>query len=218
MHTYLLYLHILGGTISLILGLVPIISKKGGMLHKTTGRIFGIAMLTATFSGVVLAVIKPEQTLFLVGLFSSYLVIAGILPLRLMGPQQLNTIKKALILPTLGIMLAVAMLLFAVYHLIQGNAEGIVVGVFGLGLLTSALADYKWISRFTETTRSQLISIHVGRIVGAYIASCTAFLVVNQPIPVPLVNWFIANLVFVPVIVYWQRKLANSKQVVPVAQ
>jgi uncharacterized membrane protein len=217
MHTYLLYLHILGGTISLILGIVPIISKKGGNLHKFTGRIFGIAMLVATLSGVVLSVIRPQQMLFLVGLFSSYLVIAGVLPLRLMGPQQLNTIKKALILPTLGLMLAVAMLLYAGYHLIQGNAEGIVIGVFGLGLLTSAMADYKWISRLTETTRTQLISIHVGRIVGAYIASCTAFLVVNQPIPVPIANWFIANLVFVPVIVYWQRKLAKPKQAVTVS-
>ena len=217
MHTYLLYLHILGGTISLILGIVPIISKKGGNLHKFTGRIFGIAMLVATLSGVVLSVIRPQQMLFLVGLFSSYLVIAGVLPLRLMGPQQLNTIKKALILPTLGLMLAVAMLLYAGYHLIPGNAEGIVIGVFGLGLLTSAMADYKWISRLTETTRTQLISIHVGRIVGAYIASCTAFLVVNQPIPVPIANWFIANLVFVPVIVYWQRKLAKPKQAVTVS-
>lgn len=208
MFNFLLVLHIIGGTISLVLGLVPIIAKKGGSLHKTTGRIFGLAMLLATFSGVALAVIHPNKLLFLVGLFSSYLVIAGLLSIKMLKENQLSSIKKAMVLPTVGIVLASSMIVFAIYNLIFQNLEGVILLVFGAGLLFTAIADYRWINRLTQVTRSQLLSIHVGRIVGAYIASCTAFLVVNEPLPMPLLNWFIANVAFVPIIVYWQRKLS----------
>ena len=210
MFNFLLTLHIIGGSISLIIGLVPIIAKKGGSLHKTTGRIFGLAMLLATFSGVALAVIHPNKLLFLVGLFSSYLVFAGLLPIRMLQGNQLSSIKKAMILPAVGMLLASAMILFAIYNLALKNLEGVILMVFGSGLLFTSIADYKWITRLTQVSRSQLLSIHVGRIVGAYIASCTAFLVVNEPLPMPLLNWFIANLVFVPVIVFWQRKLNTA--------
>lgn len=213
MFNFLLVLHIIGGTISLVLGLVPIIAKKGGSLHKTTGRIFGLAMLLATFSGVALAVIHPNKLLFLVGLFSSYLVIAGLLPIKMLKENQLSSIKKAMVLPTVGIVLASSMIVFAFYNLIFQNLEGVILLVFGAGLLFTAIADYRWITRLTQVTRSQLLSIHVGRIVGAYIASCTAFLVVNEPLPMPLLNWFIANVAFVPVIVYWQRKLSIAGKV-----
>lgn len=216
MFNFLLTLHIIGGSISLIIGLVPIIAKKGGSLHKITGRIFGMAMLLATFSGVALAVIHPNKLLFLVGLFSSYLVFAGLLPIRMLQGNQLSSIKKAIILPAVGILLASAMILFAIYNLALKNLEGVILLVFGSGLLFTSVADYKWINRLTQVSRSQLLSIHVGRIVGAYIASCTAFLVVNEPLPIPLLNWFIANLVFVPVIVFWQRKLNSASKGVTV--
>jgi uncharacterized membrane protein len=208
MFNFLLILHIIGGSISLVIGLVPIIAKKGGAIHKTTGRIFGIAMLLATFSGVTMAVIHPNKLLFLVGLFSSYLVIAGLLPIKMLNKNQLSSIKNAMVLPTVGIILASGMIAFAIYNLIYQNLEGVILMVFGAGLLFAAIADYRWIARLTLVTRNQLLSIHVGRIVGAYIASCTAFLVVNEPLPIPLLNWFIANVVFVPVIVFWQRKLS----------
>jgi hypothetical protein len=113
-----------------------------------------------------------------------------------------------MVLPTVGIILASGMIAFAIYNLIYQNLEGVILMVFGAGLLFAAIADYRWIARLTLVTRNQLLSIHVGRIVGAYIASCTAFLVVNEPLPIPLLNWFIANVVFVPVIVFWQRKLS----------
>jgi len=208
MFNFLLILHIIGGSISLVIGLVPIIAKKGGALHKTTGRIFGLAMLLATISGVTMAVIHPNKLLFLVGLFSSYLVIAGLLPIKMLNKNQLSSIKNAMVLPTVGIILASGMIAFAIYNLIYQNLEGVILMVFGAGLLFAAIADYRWIARLTLVTRNQLLSIHVGRIVGAYIASCTAFLVVNEPLPIPLLNWFIANVVFVPVIVFWQRKLS----------
>jgi hypothetical protein len=48
-------LHLLGGAAGLLLVPVPILTKKGGALHKRAGKLFVIAMTIASWSGLAMA-------------------------------------------------------------------------------------------------------------------------------------------------------------------
>jgi len=57
----LLVLHILGGTIGLLGGTFAISVRKGGRLHRASGNVFTIAMLTLASSGLCLAILKSQH-------------------------------------------------------------------------------------------------------------------------------------------------------------
>lgn len=50
-------LHLVGGAIGLLLVPVPLLTKKGGRLHKRVGKIFVVAMTTAGISGLVMSLL-----------------------------------------------------------------------------------------------------------------------------------------------------------------
>ena len=72
-----LILHIITGAIGLLLGSFILIRKKGDKVHKKLGRIFAIAMIINGLSAFVLSYIHPNIFLFIVGVFSIYLVSSG---------------------------------------------------------------------------------------------------------------------------------------------
>ena len=57
----LLILHILAGTIGLLSGTVAMAVRKGGNLHRASGNVFTLAMLTLATSAFGLAILKSQQ-------------------------------------------------------------------------------------------------------------------------------------------------------------
>ena len=57
----LLILHILAGSIGLLTGTVAMAVRKGGNLHRASGNVFTIAMLTLATSAFCLAILKSQQ-------------------------------------------------------------------------------------------------------------------------------------------------------------
>jgi Predicted membrane protein (DUF2306) len=57
----LLILHILAGSIALLTGTLAIAVRKGGSLHRASGNIFTVAMLTLATSAFCLAILKSQQ-------------------------------------------------------------------------------------------------------------------------------------------------------------
>ena len=57
----LLILHILAGTIGLLSGTVAMSVRKGGNLHRASGNVFTVAMLTLATSAFCLAILKSQQ-------------------------------------------------------------------------------------------------------------------------------------------------------------
>lgn len=72
-----LIVHIAGGSIGLLTGLLNIIQKKGDKKHKQIGRVFYFSMLVAGLSSLVLSYLKQNYFLFMVGLFTLYMVVSG---------------------------------------------------------------------------------------------------------------------------------------------
>jgi uncharacterized membrane protein len=73
----LLFTHIAGGAISLILGLIVLIIKKGNKRHKLIGNIYFYSMLFSAVSALPMSYLHPNLFLFIIGVFTSYMLLTG---------------------------------------------------------------------------------------------------------------------------------------------
>jgi uncharacterized membrane protein len=79
----LLPLHILAGLLALAAGAVTMVAAKGGKLHRKSGMLFVIAMLTLTSSAVVMAALfSPNRVNVMAGVLTFYLVSTALLTVR----------------------------------------------------------------------------------------------------------------------------------------
>lgn len=99
----------------------------------------------------------------------------------------------------------------AIKVLTAGNSFGMVFMAFGLaGGLFSITDFYNFRGRFRTVNYWQLV--HLQRMTGAFIASATAFLVVNTntlsgEIP-SFIAWLLPSAILVPMIFIWNKKFA----------
>jgi uncharacterized membrane protein len=205
-----LTLHILGGLAGLITGTINLIRKKGDRNHKRTGKIFTYGMLVAGFSSLVLAILHPSYFLFIVGVFTVYMVSTGnrYLYLKMLGINQQPAVLDWII--TAAMLLAgLVFIVFGAWNLIEGNNFGIVLIVFGgLGLrfVKTDVDNYKGRIK----AKNYWLLVHLQRMTGAYIAAITAFLVVNAkyvPAQIPsVIFWLLPTAILTPLIIAWSKK------------
>lgn len=66
--------HITMGTLALLSGAAALVFKKGGGLHRHSGKVFVITMIAMSLTGIYLAFLKPALLSVIVGLLTFYLV------------------------------------------------------------------------------------------------------------------------------------------------
>jgi uncharacterized membrane protein len=208
-----LFFHIACGTLGLLFGTAIMFLKKGNKPHKLMGKIFSISMLGVGFSSFALALIHRNDFLFMVGVFTVFLTGTG---WRYLYLKKIVEGQKPLIIDWV---LLVSMLFFGVCFIILGIKTllgkeyfGIILIIFGWRGITMALNDYKTYKGKIELKNYWLI-FHLQRMSGAYIASLTAFLVVNSPERVSFLPWLLPALIIVPFIVKWSKKLGIPKKI-----
>lgn len=201
-----LVLHILSGTLALVSGTINIIKKKGGKFHKLVGKIFLYSMLVVSVSAFVLSVIHPNYFLFIVGVFTLYLVSSGA---RYLYLKQLNNSQQPKILDwTLTyfmLIFGVIFIIFGIYHLYTKQIFGFVFIIFALIGLKMVWGDFKNF-RGKSTIANVWITVHIQRMIGAYIAALTAFLVVNNQILPSYIAFLLPTVILLPVIIKYTRK------------
>lgn len=192
----LLVLHVVAGGGSLLSGLFALIFKKGGKSHQRSGRIFVLSMLGVCITALLISFMKENRFLFSIGIFTFYQVIAGYRSIK----------NKSLVPNRYEWLLLVVAGLNALQMVFSGN---IVLIVFGsLSLLQSRL-EYRIFKKagIGQLAKNDWLKRHIGMMMGSYIATLTAFLVVNikhfEPAWLP---WIFPTLVGVPFIVYFTRK------------
>jgi hypothetical protein len=74
MRSPLLFLHIVAGTLGMLSGFVAVFLLKGSRRHGRAGKVFVIAMLCLSASGVILAIMKSQPGNVLGGTLTFYLV------------------------------------------------------------------------------------------------------------------------------------------------
>jgi uncharacterized membrane protein len=175
----MLVMHIAGGTVALISGLVAMLTLKGSKIHRLAGKIYFWAM-TAVFVGALFTAIGHHKDfLLMVAFFSYYMTVRGY---RILYLKNLHQGQKAVILDwvitTISGLFLLALILWGSWGLLNGVNMGIVAIAFGTLGMTFFISDIK--SFFSPPKEKMHWWYgHISSMGGSYISAVTAFIVVN---------------------------------------
>lgn len=197
-----LIIHILFGSVALFVAPAAMLTAKGGLWHRRWGKMFFWSITAVAVTAVVMSLIRSGLFFLLVALFSFYLALTGYRVLYRKTPQQRPgkadwTAASTMLLGSL------ALVAYGVYRMLT-SSFGIVALVFGgLGLLV-AIRDIYEFRHHPEDKQAWWYS-HMTRMLAAYIATVTAFSVVNFKFLPPLPRWLWATVAGTVGIVIWTR-------------
>lgn len=186
----ILIFHIVGGILSLLSGLLAIVTLKGGRLHRAGGKIFFAAMTLVFVTAVIMAIVKGLTFLLMVAFFSYHMLLRGYRALYLKRQHQgLKLALPDVLINGMGIIFNTGLLIWGISHLFSnGNYVHIVAVFFGFLGISMAGSDVKRLL-IPPTDKKQWLYSHIGSMGGAYIAAVTAFMVVNVHFLPGLVVW-----------------------------
>ena len=200
MQDFSLILHIIAGFSALLIGTFVMFMKKGDNRHVLMGRVYFWSMMLVVATSLFLSIVKSNGFLLGVGIFVFYQAFAG----------MRSGSKK--IMPSKWYDIAVLITAFAnaIFMVSTGNIVLIVFACITFSLVFNDLKAYYSLYKKKELKKLAWLARHIGMMVGSYIGTFTAFLVVN--IQLPANNWIIwigPTLLFVPLLVFWTRKYAK---------
>ena len=194
LYKIILILHIISGFLSLLMGLITMITKKGSKFHVSSGTIYHYSMLGVFLTSSAMFFIKGTAILFLflIGIFSYYQVITGIRYLRIKNsPKNLKWYDY--FCSILGFITSIGMFVLGLLYLSKGIfLAGRISIIFGLVLLIFTIVDLFYIFGLRKNIirlKKPLIR-HISRMGGAYIATFTAFTVTNLSFLPGHIGWF----------------------------
>jgi len=202
--TTLRWIHIAAGTLALVLAPLAMLTVKGGRAHRRWGKIYFWSMAVVAATAVIVALWRPKIFLALLAVFSFYMAFSGYRtlwrkrPTHGEGPTTLDWTAAGL---TFAVSAAMAVL-----GLIRpGEAWqrlGIVPVVFGiLGMILAGLDIAKFVR--PPADRHAWWFAHMGGMLGSYIATVSAFSVVNFTLLPTAVRWLWPTVIGTPLIVVW---------------
>ncbi len=207
----LIIIHAVFGGIALLAGIIPMVGKKGDKPHKLFGKIFVVCMLISALIALIIAVLPGHENPFLfgVGLFSSYLAYTGN---RALKYKQANiSLTQDKVVSALMALAGVGMIIIPFMSMRDGlNVVSIVFGATAVAFAIRDLIIYS----VPKAVQKKWLTLHVGKIVGSYIAATTAFIVTNSLLP-GLLGWFLPGVLGSFFIAYWMRKIRKGKRIMP---
>ena len=202
----ILFVHVLSGFLSLLSGLIAVLSVKGSGKHRLAGKVFFLSMFGVCSSAVIIALAKDNRFLLLIGIFAFYQTFAG---WRAVKNKSLVPGGADRIVLTAGTINSFFMVL---------SLQPVLV-VFGL---ISSMAVVRHWSVLRQVSSGRLknpaawLQMHIGMMMGSFIATVTAFLVVNYKVFsfLHLPGWFfwlLPSAVLSPLIMYWTKKYTSTR-------
>ena len=200
-----LIVHIAAGFTALTVGLAPMFAQKGGRTHTIAGGIFFWAMMAVSASAVLTFFIKPYSTsrlfLLFIGVFSFYLAYTGVATIRY--KKKTAPVRPAdWTVSGIGMATGASMIGLSAWFFTTTEPNffyGILYAVFGTFQARIAWADWQRYRQHgqPEGQKTAWFFTHMSRMLGAYIATVTAFCVVNgHYVPLPgLVLWLAPGLI-----------------------
>lgn len=227
--TALLISHVTLGTIALLIGVIPMFSKKGSPLHSRTGQIYVWSMTYVASSAALLFVLQPFTIfrLFLAGIavFSFYLSTTGWRAVK-QKKTGFTPIDQWLTYGTLIVSLGmIGYGLFLVSRSV--SFMSILFTFFGVLTFTFAIQDFRQFGKSLEKMQrgaAPWFFQHFTRMGGSYIAAFTAFLVNNgrmfpagTPEWVYLAGWIapsvIGGMLIGRTVAYYKKKFTEAQRV-----
>jgi uncharacterized membrane protein len=195
--TLTLYVHIAAGFIALVTGLVPMFAKKGGKAHVLWGKVYFWAMFVVALTAL-LRFQMQISLIFLSGIaiFSFYNTFTGVRLIQRKESQKASSLDY--FASILAMVCAFMMLYFAWFAFQKGDTFfSVLFPIFGTFVFILAYEDLRvFVGKKVIDDKGKPVQIrywfqnHISRMGGSYIATVTAFLVVNNPPYIPgLVVW-----------------------------
>lgn len=200
----LIYLHAFLGGVGLLTGILSVLVKKGGVNHVKTGKIFTFSMLSSSLISLIVARSPHHENLFLflIGIFTIYLILAGNRAVTFKSKAKADWIDQLIS----GTMFLVSLLMILIgVNGMEQQSNSILYIFFGSFGTFMTIRDFQTFKVFKEKKNAWLKS-HLGRMIGALIASITAFLVAGLQIGTTLV-WILPTLLGTLYIIFWTKKL-----------
>ena len=208
----IIYIHAFFGGIGLISGILSMMSIKGSPLHKKSGKAFSYGILISSIISLFVCCFPGHYNifLFLIGLFTIYLVVSGNRMLNYKKEVNTKTIRLDKLMSISMLIISTLMTILGILLMIQKTNNAILLIFFGgLGLWMS-FKDLQFYKNINNQSKLWLIK-HIGKMIGALIASITAFIVAGMRIG-NIYSWILPSVIGTVVIVYWIRKVKNQQK------
>jgi hypothetical protein len=207
-----LAVHIVAGTVALAIAPLAMATIKGGLWHRRWGKIYFWAMAVVAGTAGVMCWLQSGLFLFLVAIFSFYLCLTGYTVLQRKRPEQ-----RAGLLDWLSavIMLAAAgSLLWTGFGSDRPGDRAVRLAFGGIGVLLSGREVWGFLKP-PKDPRAWFYA-HMTRFLAAYIATVTAFSVVNFKFLPYFWRWMWPTMLGTVGITLWRvyygRRFAKQRQ------
>ena len=173
---YLLFIHILAGSISLVAAAFAVVSSKGKKAHILAGRTYFWGMAVIFLTAIPMSIASSNVFLFLIAIFSFYLAYAGMRFAR-NRTGTANFFDWAAI--GLMVLSGVIMLFLATKYFMDSNSQYITLTVFGFIAISLGYADFKSY-RNKSAIGKQRIARHLTNMLAGTIAVITAIVTASM--------------------------------------
>lgn len=178
----ILIVHVAFGFSALTTGIVPMVAKKGGKVHKFWGNVYYWSMFGVFITTLMLFALRPSQLklqFFLcIAILSFYFTFSGDRVLQMKKSATQATVLDR-VAAGLALACGLAMLGYAAYGVIvlQNYFIAILFAAFGTLISVNAREDLRLFFGKIESEKMHWYFGHIGKIMGAYTATVTAFCV-----------------------------------------
>jgi len=212
-----LIIHIIaGGGMLLFAPIAFLINVKNKSRHILAGKIFNYCMAVVGVTSLIGILKNPTniflQFLFAIAILTAYSVVKGVRAIQIMKGSEIKKFDF-ICLSIIG-MAGLGLLIASFYTAFIGDfpiSVSILFGVFGFFMAAEVPQMWKVYSNPSKN-KLDWFRIHIGSMMGAFIASCTAFTVNAVPHLPMLVKWFGPTIILMPLAFYYGRKFAPKKK------
>lgn len=201
----LVLVHILFGIVAMLAMLGAFASSKGGLWHRRCGKIYSYSMALSLLLATVVSVMTFNAFLFLIGLFSAYLLYTG-WRLALVRNGVMSKLDRCLAQVT--VVCGVLMVAYGLFLFIDGSSLGIALAVLGVVAFLPAWSDVRATDGWPKG-KDRIVE-HLGRMGGASIATVTAAFVTNVQTNPEFIAWLLPGMVGGALIHYWSGRVRRA--------
>ena len=216
LYNIILIVHIISGFLGLVCGTIAIMQTNFIKTHKKAGKIFIYAMFFIFITSSMMCYLKTNIFLLLVGFFSFYLACTGYRSLQLKSIYK-NNLKPQFIdyaIAITGVLAGISIYILAYLYFANASNFGFVCVVFGsVSMFLGVLDIRKFYISITD--KFYWMRAHGIRMAGAYVATVTAFIVVNVQINEGWILWILPTFIIIPIAFrFINIKVSNLQNVV----
>ncbi len=215
---FTLWIHILAGTVALLVAPIALLTVKGGPTHRRWGKVYFWAMAGVAATAIVVGFWRSILFLVLTAVFSFYAALSGYRVLyrkRTDLGQRASALDWAAAVITLVASVALVALGFTQPTPTFQRLSTVAIVFGGVGFSLAGLDVWQFWS--PPADKRAWWYKHMANMIGSYIAAVTAFSVVNFHFLPTTLRWLWPTMIGSPLIaiwiIYYKRRFNKPKPV-----